>query len=72
MFPLPKKLQALVRYETLDLDRAIAGDGTNVLAFGLNWFLSGRTKLQVNYEIHRRESGPRDRSGLLAQFQAAF
>ena len=70
--PLPKKLQALVRYETFDLDRAVAGDGTNVLAFGLNWFISGRTKLQVNYEIHGRESGPREKSGLLAQFQAAF
>ena len=71
-FPLPKKLQALVRYETFDLDRAVSGDGTDVLALGLNWFISGRTKFQVNYEIHGRESGPRERSGILAQFQAAF
>jgi phosphate-selective porin OprO/OprP len=72
LFALPGKLQALVRYESLDLDRAAAADGTNVIAAGLNWFIAGRTKLQINYEIHRLQAGGRDKSGLLAQFQAAF
>ncbi len=71
-FALPAKLQALVRYETLDLDRSVAGDAKNVIAFGVNWFIRGRTKLQVNYEIHTLEGGSHDKSGLLAQFQAGF
>jgi len=71
-FAIPTKLQALLRYDSLDLDRSIAGDGTNVISAGINWFILGRTKLQVNYEIHRLQGGGRDKSGLLAQFQAAF
>jgi len=71
-FALPDKLQALLRYDSLDLDRSVSGDAKNVIALGLNWFILGRTKLQVNYEIHRLEGGGREESGLLAQFQAAF
>jgi phosphate-selective porin OprO/OprP len=71
-FALPGKLQTLVRYDSLDIDRAIAGDAKNVITVGLNWFILGRTKLQVNYEIHRLETGGRENSGLMAQFQAAF
>ena len=71
-FALPAKLQALVRYETLDPDRSVAGDAKNSLAFGVNWFIRGRTKLQVNYEIHTLQGGGHDKSGLLAQFQAGF
>jgi phosphate-selective porin len=71
-FALPAKLQPLVRYEFLDLDRAVSGDGTNIISVGINWFIVGRTKLQLNYEIHRLQAGGREKSGLLAQFQAAF
>jgi phosphate-selective porin OprO/OprP len=71
-FALPGKLQALVRYDSLDLDRAVPDDGKRVVAVGVNWFVVGKTKLQLNYEIHRLEAGGREKSGLLAQFQAAF
>ena len=71
-FALPGKLQALLRYDSLDLDRAAAADGKRVVVMGVNWHIAGRTKLQVNYEIHRLEAGGREKSGLLAQFQAAF
>ncbi len=69
---LKGKLQPMLRYESLDLDRSIAGNGKRVLTAGLNWFILGKTKLQVNYEIHTLEGGARQKSGLLAQFQAAF
>ena len=69
---LKGKLQPLIRYESLDLDRSVAGNGKRVVAAGLNWFIIGKTKLQVNYEIHLLEGGGREKSGLLAQFQAAF
>jgi phosphate-selective porin OprO/OprP len=71
-FALPAKLQAVVRYQTLDLDRAIPDNGTNVTTLGLNWTIRGKTKLQVNYEIHGLEGRGRAKSGLLAQLQAAF
>lgn len=71
-FALPKKLQAVVRYDTLDLDRAAAENATHVVTIGANWFIAGKTKLQLNYEIHALEAGGRTKSGLLAQFQAAF
>ncbi len=72
VFALPARLQALVRYDALDLDRAVPDDGKRIVTFGVNWIIAGRTKLQVNYEIHGRQAGGRERSGLLAQFQAAF
>jgi len=71
-FALPGKLQGLVRYDSLDLDRAVPDDGKRVIVVGLNWYIVGKTKLQLNYEIHRLEAGGREKSGLLAQFQAAF
>jgi Rrf2 family protein len=71
-FALRAKLQALVRYDTLDPDRSVAGNAQNVIAFGVNWFIKGRTKLQVNYEVHTLEGGAHQKSGLLAQFQAGF
>jgi len=71
-FALPGKLQALVRYDFLDLDRAVPDDAKNVITLGFNWFIQGRTKLQVNYEIHRLETGGSEESGLLVQFQAGF
>lgn len=72
VFALPGKLQALARYDALDLDRAVPDDGKHIVTLGLNWHIAGRTKLQVNYEIHGLEAGGREKSGLLAQFQAAF
>jgi len=71
-FAVPAKLQALLRYDFLDLDRAVPDDAKNVISLGVNWFIKGRTKLQVNYEIHRLEVGGGEKSGVLAQFQAAF
>jgi phosphate-selective porin OprO and OprP len=72
VYALPGKVQALVRYDALDLDRAVANDGTHIVTFGVSWFIAGRTKLQVNYEIHGLQGVGREKSGLLAQFQAAL
>jgi phosphate-selective porin len=71
-FALPGKLQAVVRYETLDLDRAVPDNGTNITTLGVNWIIAGKTKLQLNYEIHGLEAGGRAKSGIMAQLQAAF
>jgi Rrf2 family transcriptional regulator, cysteine metabolism repressor len=72
VFAVPGKLQALARFDSLDLDRGAPDDGRTIVTAGLNWLIIGKTKLQLNYEVHRLEAGGRDKSGLLAQFQAAF
>ncbi len=71
-FALPGRLQGLVRYDFLDLDRAVPDDAKYVVTLGLNWFIKGRTKVQVNYETHRLQAGGGEKSGILAQFQAGF
>jgi phosphate-selective porin len=71
-FILSKKLQPIIKYESYDKDREMAGDRSEVMIIGLNLFFTENTKFQINYELHREESGSRSNSALLAQFQAGF
>lgn len=71
-FFLPKKLQGIVKYDSLDRNLDASGDRTNILTLGVNWILSGRNRLQLNYEVHRLEGGKTDNSAILAQLQVAF
>ncbi|MGB8952202.1 MAG: porin [Candidatus Aminicenantales bacterium] len=71
-FILPKKLQVLTKYDSYGGDKNLAQDGSRVITLGINWFLVGKNKLQINYELHRDESGRTVHRALLAQFQAAF
>ena len=72
VFAVPGKVQAVARFDSLDLDRGSPDDARTILTAGLNWIIAGKTKFQVNYELHRLEAAGREKSGLLAQFQAAF
>ena len=69
-FFLPKKLQGIFKVDSYDKNSA--GDRTNVWTAGLNWFLSEKIKLQVNFELYKDESGKTTNKALLAQFQAGF
>lgn len=71
-FILSKKLQSLIKYDSYDIDRGMAGDRSEVMTIGLNLFFTESTKFQINYELYREESGNRSNSALLAQFQAGF
>jgi phosphate-selective porin len=71
-FALPKQLQGLVRFDSYDPNRNTSLDRTDVWTLGVNWFLAARTKLMVNCEITRNESGKTTNKALIAQFQAAF
>jgi phosphate-selective porin OprO/OprP len=66
------KLQALINYDSYDRDLDLAGNRIDVLTLGLNWFFSGKTKLQINYEHHRDEFAGTTDNVFLAQFQAYF
>ncbi len=68
-FLVAKKIQAVVRYDSLDINRAAASDRVDVAAAGLNWIILGRTKLQINYEHTRNESGAVVNRAFLVQFQ---
>src|SRR6266478_2037413 len=51
-FPIPKKLQAVVRWEELDPDQVASGDGIRSITGGINYYIHGDAiKLMVNY-IH--------------------
>jgi phosphate-selective porin len=71
-FFIKEKLQALINYDSYDRDLDLAANRIDVLTLGLNWFFSGKTKLQVNYEYHRDEFAGTTDNVFLAQFQAYF
>jgi phosphate-selective porin len=71
-FVLPKQLQGVVRFDSYDKDRNASLDRTDVWTLGVNWILAARTKLTLNCEITRDESGKTTNKALIAQFQAAF
>ena len=71
-FVLPKKVQALVKYDVVDMNRTLSGDRVGRYTAGVNWFLSGRTKLQLNYELYKLESGKTDNQAILAMLQVAY
>jgi len=71
-FILPKTLQAIVKFDSYDPDRNQALDRTDIWVLGANWFLAGRTKLQVNFVLTKDEAGNTVNKAIQAQFQAAF
>jgi phosphate-selective porin len=71
-FFLPKKLQAVVKWDTYDADKDISSDRSDVLTLGLSWFLSEKTKLVVNYDVDRKEGEGTTNSAVFVQFQVGF
>ncbi|MGB7296002.1 MAG: porin [Candidatus Aminicenantales bacterium] len=71
-FFLPRKIQAIIKWDTYDKDRDAASDRTDLLTLGVNWFLWEKTKLVVNYNLHRKEGEGTTNQVMSVQFQAAF
>jgi len=71
-FVLPKKVQAILKYETVDMNRDLALDAVDRYTAGLNWFIAANTKIQVNYEHYEGESAVNDNNAFLAFFQVGF
>ena len=71
-FILARALQAIIKYDSYDKDKNIAGDRSHLFTLGMNWFLTEKTRLMVNFELYKDESGKTTNSALLAQFQAGF
>jgi phosphate-selective porin OprO and OprP len=67
------KLQAVVKFETLDLARNLDGDSTDIWTFGLNYYLKGHdVKLQLNYLLYDAPGQPDNRQKILMRFQTLF
>jgi phosphate-selective porin len=71
-FLMPKKLQAVVKLDAYDKDTDTPDNRTNLWTVGVNWFLTSKSKLQVNYELYKLEGGKTDNSAFLVQLQAGF
>ena len=71
-FLTPKKLQAVLKLDGYDKDRDTSDNRTNLWTVGLNWLLTSKSKLQVNYELYKLEDGKTDNSAILVQLQAGF
>jgi phosphate-selective porin len=71
-FLMPARLQVLLKLDAYDKARQTSKDRMNLLTAGLNWFLTAKSKLQVNYELYKLEGGKTDNSAFLVQLQAGF
>jgi hypothetical protein len=72
VFVIPDKLQLVLKLESFDPRREIAGDTTETETAGLSWFLKGHDlKLGVNY-LHVRIDGQHDQDKVLTRFQVIF
>ncbi len=71
---LPKKLQAIARFESFDPNTDIDGNSTDVWTFGLNYFLKGDDiKLSANYLIGDSATSDREWEGrFLSRVQIVF
>lgn len=67
----PETYQLVLKLDHFDPDRSLPGNSTTVFTAGANWFLSPASKLQANFEYHRREAEP-DRKVLLLHLQVGF
>jgi phosphate-selective porin len=69
---IPKKLQAVARWDTYDKNRDVSLDRNDTLTLGGTWFLSEKTKVLVNYALYRKEGEGTTNQALIFQFQAGF
>ena len=73
-YVVPKYLQAVVRFESFDPRRSVAGNSTDVWTFGLNYYIKGDDlKLMANYLLGDHAGGQHDGRGrLLLRAQVIF
>ncbi|MFC1770313.1 porin [Candidatus Margulisiibacteriota bacterium] len=64
--------QAIVMVDSYDPDAGISGDRQDSLTLGWNWFVTKKTKLQVNYLMMKEETNEVDNNQLTAQWQVVF
>jgi hypothetical protein len=68
----PLTYQPFVRFDRWDANKHLAGDRTDIITLGFNWFFAETTKLQLNYNIKKEETSQIDNNEFLVQFQYGF
>jgi phosphate-selective porin OprO/OprP len=72
-YVLPRKVQALVRYESLDLDLDSSGNSSDAWVFGVNYYIKGNDlKLQLNYHLGSADGAEDHQGRLIARAQLMF
>ena len=69
---VPKKLQAVLKYDIYDPDAAISDKETAIATAGFNWFFSKWAFLQVNYEIKDETGKEVSNNALTGQLTLQF
>ena len=70
---VPKSLQAILRYETIDPNRTVANDDTHIWTLGANYFIKGDDlKLSINYLLGDPVGPLSDQGRLLGRMQVIF
>ena len=69
---LPKKLQAVIKWDSYDQDRDMPDDRSDLLTLGGNLFFSEKTMLMANYVHYGQEKQGTANWAFLLQFKAGF
>ncbi len=69
---LPRKLQAVAKWDSYDPNRDLSADRSDLLTLGGTWFIWEKTKLMVNYSLNRLQSKGTVNQLIAVQFQAGF
>ncbi len=70
---VPKRLQALVKYDMFDPNTDASGDSTDTWTLGLNYYLKGHDlKLQLNYLLEDSPGIAHRQSKFLVRVQTIF
>lgn len=67
-----EKLQFVAKFDSFDPNTETVRDRRSIATLGVNWFISGAAKLQVNYELRSEAGDPVDNDLLIAQFQIRY
>lgn len=71
-YRLPINVEPVARYEHLDPDTGKSNNGITRTTLGVNYYLVGYTKVQVNYEIRDDKANSKVDNMALAQIQISF
>lgn len=72
-FAIAKKLQFAVRYDTYNPDKIATADQTDWVATGVNYFITPRAKLAVDYTFRHERSDQQQKNDLFStQLQLSF
>lgn len=72
-FVVPKRVQAVLKFDSFDPDQELAGNSTDTWTFGLNYLIKGDDlKIQFNYLLSDIPGNTEQQDKLMLRLQAIF